>query len=46
MSRGGDLNPGDRLRLRFAEGEAGCLVEEVSPGRGFATQDGNRDERK
>ena len=36
--RGGDLSPGDRLRLRFAEGEAGCLVEEVSPGRRFTTR--------
>ena len=35
VSRGGDLIPGDRLRLRFAEGEAGCLVEEVSPSRRF-----------
>ena len=35
VSRGGDLIPGDRLRLRFAEGEAGCLVEEVLPSRRF-----------
>ena len=36
--RGRDLNPGDRLRLRFAEGEAGCLVEKVSPDRRFTTR--------
>ena len=38
VSSGGDLSPGDRLRLRFAEGEAGCLVEEVSPGSRFTTR--------
>ena len=38
VSSGDDLSPGDRLRLRFAEGEAGCLVEEVSPGRRFTTR--------
>ncbi len=45
VSRGGDLIPGDRLRLRFAEGEAGCLVEEVSSSRRFTirTATGTKD---
>lgn len=44
VSRGGDLSPGDRLRLRFAEGEAGCLVEEVSPARQFTNRTATRTE--
>ena len=33
VKRAGQLKPGDRLRLRLAEGEAGCLVESVNGGK-------------
>ena len=33
VKRAGQLKAGDRLRLRLAEGEAGCLVESVNGGK-------------
>ena len=33
VKQAGQLKPGDRLRLRLAEGEAGCLVESVNGGK-------------